>query len=383
MSISGRAPPPLGLYVHLPWCVRKCPYCDFNSYRAASDLPERHYVDALLRDLDAEIELVGDRPLETIFLGGGTPSLFSGASIARLLDGIRTRVACAPDVEITLEANPGASESARFGEFCAAGVTRLSVGVQSFRGEQLRALGRVHDVDQAERAITAAMGAGFAAVNIDIMYGLPGDSFEGGLFDLQAALRFGTQHISWYQLALEPNTAFHRKPPVLPDDEIIAEIEISGRALLNTHGFERYEVSAYARDGGRCRHNLNYWSFGDYIGIGAGAHGKLTMPEGIVRRSKQRNPLTYMEWAGQSRCTDAESVTDSHALVLEFLMNALRLVGGIDIRELEARTGVAAETMTKQIAAARNAGWLVPDERRLRATASGFQQLNRLLLLFC
>jgi oxygen-independent coproporphyrinogen-3 oxidase len=371
--------------VHLPWCIRKCPYCDFNSYRLGGELPESDYVDALLRDLESELQFAGGRVLESVFIGGGTPSLFSGAAITRLLAEVRSAIAFAPDIEVTLEANPGAAETARFAEFRDAGVTRLSIGVQSFRDERLRTLGRVHGVAQAEAAIGAALDAEFAAVNIDIMYGLPGDGRDDGLFDLRSALEFGTQHVSWYQLTLEPNTAFHRNPPPLPDDDEIAELERAGRALLSARGFERYEVSAYAQTGSRCRHNVNYWSFGDYIGIGAGAHGKLTLArgDGIMRRSKQRNPRTYMQFAGQDAGVAVEVMREPQKLVLEYLMNALRLSEGVDARELEARTGVAVATLQPQLNAARAAGWLEPDPQRLKTTEAGSHQLNQLLMLFC
>ena len=371
---------PLGLYVHLPWCIRKCPYCDFNSYEKKDGLPETGYVDALLRDLDAELPLVSGRKLTSIFIGGGTPSLFSGPAIATLLDGIRSRIATESAVEITLEANPGAAEAARFAEFRAAGVNRLSVGVQSLREPQLRALGRVHGPAEAIAAVEAAHAAGFENVNIDLMYGVPGDEPAGAISDLEQALALGSAHLSWYQLTLEPNTHFERHPPPLPDDDTVIAIEQAGRELLGTRGFERYAVSAYAKPGFRCRHNLNYWEFGDYLGIGAGAHGKLTIATGVIeRRAKTRNPRTYLTQAGTPAATSIERIDTSDALVTEFLMNALRLVDGVDDKLLTQRTGQSLDRLRARIEAANRQGWLAAETGRLRATTSGMQSLNRLL----
>ncbi len=374
--------PPLGLYVHLPWCIRKCPYCDFNSYEKRDALPERDYVDTLLRDLDAEIPLVGGRALTSIFIGGGTPSLFSGRSIATLLDGVRDRIATAGDIESTLEANPGAAEAARFAEFREAGVNRLSVGVQSLREAQLRALGRVHGPAEAIAAVDAAHRAGFANINVDLMYGVPGDEPAGAVADLEQALALEPAHLSWYQLTLEPNTHFERHPPALPDDDTIAAIEEAGRELLASRGFERYEVSAYARPGFRCRHNLNYWEFGDYLGIGAGAHGKLTVAAGAIeRRAKTRNPRTWLSLAGTAAAASVQRVDAPEALVTEFLMNALRLVDGVDIGLLTQRTGQQAGNIGAGLEAATRRGWLARDSNRLQATAAGLQSLNRVLAL--
>jgi putative oxygen-independent coproporphyrinogen III oxidase len=376
--------PPLSLYVHLPWCVRKCPYCDFNSYEARGALRDQEYVDALLRDLRAEAPFVEGRCIETIFLGGGTPSLFSGAAIARLLDGVRAETALAADAEITLEANPGAVDAARFAAFRAAGVNRLSIGIQSFRNVQLRALGRVHDGVEAEAAVAIARAAGFENVNLDLMYGVPGDSIEGGIADLERALALEPAHISWYQLTLEPNTAFERKPPALPEDDVVAAIEQQGRALLARSGYGRYEISAYAREGRRCRHNLNYWQFGDYLGLGAGAHGKLTLAEAgaIARRAKARNPRTYELQAGNAAAVTEERVTSAPQAALEFLMNALRLLDGVPSATFEARAGQPATALAVPRAAAETRGWLAPERHALRATPAGLEKLNRLLELF-
>jgi oxygen-independent coproporphyrinogen-3 oxidase len=376
--------PPLSLYIHLPWCVRKCPYCDFNSYEAKGTLPDAAYVDALLRDLDTEICLVGERRLQSIFIGGGTPSLFSGTEIRRLLEGIRERAPIESRAEITLEANPGAVEAERFSAYREAGVNRLSIGVQSFRPDKLKALGRVHDDLEAERAVAIARNAGFDNINVDLMYGLPGDAEAGAIGDLERAIALGPSHLSWYQLTLEPNTAFHRAPPALPDDDSIAAIEVRGRSLLERHGYRRYEVSAYARPGFRCIHNLNYWQFGDYIGIGAGAHGKVsnTADNAIERRSKQRNPRTYMAQAGTSVAVTVERIEVPQQVVLEFMMNALRLPEGTSVARFEERTGQPRATIERPVREAAGRGWLTMDRDALRPTPAGMQMLNALLALF-
>jgi oxygen-independent coproporphyrinogen-3 oxidase len=376
--------PPLSLYVHLPWCVRKCPYCDFNSYESKGDFREGDYVDALLRDLDDELPLVRHRPFDSIFVGGGTPSLFSGTAVRRLLDGVRARVELPRGTEITLEANPGAIEAQRFAEFREAGVTRLSIGIQSFRDPQLALLGRVHDSAEAIRAVGIARGAGFESINLDLMYGLPDDDVPGSLSDLAMALDLAPEHLSWYQLTLEPNTSFHRRPPLLPEDDTVAEIEAAGRAMLTRHGYERYEVSAYAKPGRRCVHNLSYWQFGDYLGLGAGAHGKITAPaEGaILRRAKTRNPRTYMQRAGTPEASAVERIEDPEQIVLEFMMNALRLPDGIRIGCFEARTGVSAARIEAPLRLAVERGWMKIDDDVLKPTPAGLQVLNSLLILF-
>ncbi len=376
---------PLALYVHLPWCERKCPYCDFNSHEARGALPEEAYVDALLRDLDFELRDIGtlaQRPLASVFIGGGTPSLFSGIAIARLLEGVTSRFDLSPGCEITLEANPGSAEARRFRDYRQAGVNRLSIGIQSFRDSALTRIGRVHGSKDATDAVGLAIDAGFPNVNIDLMYALPGDEPDGAIADLERALAFGTSHISWYQLTLEPNTAFHRKPPPLPDEVIRGEIERDGRALLAAAGFERYEVSAYARDGHRSRHNLNYWEFGDYLGIGAGAHGKLTKQSGeIERRARTRNPRTYEDRSGTPAAVSTQAITDPDALTLEFLMNTLRLTDGVSTQMFEERTGLAATRLDDWRAAAEARGWMAQSRSQLRATSAGRELLNELLTL--
>ena len=385
-ALSFAAVPPLALYVHLPWCVRKCPYCDFNSYEQRGALPEREYVHALLRDLDTEVPEVAARPIHSVFIGGGTPSLFSGEALRLLLTGLRDRLPLAPGAEITLEANPGAVEAAKFDEFRAAGVNRLSIGVQSFRDPQLAALGRIHGAAEAERAVGWARAAGFDNINLDLMYALPGDDTRGALEDLQRAIALGPEHLSWYQLTLEPNTAFFRLPPAsLPGEETVAEIERRGRALLAREGYDRYEISAYARTGRRSRHNCNYWEFGDYLGIGAGAHGKLTLPalNAIRRRAKVRNPRRFTAEAGTGGAATDDYVTAPRQAALEFLMNALRLVAGVDADTFEARAGQPVIWIGEAVSAARQRGWLVADPARLQATSAGLDRLNAVLALFC
>ena len=333
------APPPLGLYVHLPWCLRKCPYCDFNSHPLRGALPEAAYVDALLQDLETELPLVWGRTVETLFIGGGTPSLLSPEELARLLSGIRARVPCRPGLEITLEANPGTVDQARFEGFRAAGVNRLSLGVQSFDDAALRRLGRIHDATEARGAIAAARRAGFERINIDLMFGLPGQALDQALADLEAAIAQDTGHLSWYQLTIEPNTAFAREPPSLPDADRLADMQEAGAERLAAAGLAAYEVSAWCRPGQACRHNLNYWRFGDYIGIGAGAHGKLTLAgEGrILRRRRRRHPRDYL--AATDRLAGERSLTPADAL-FEYMLNALRLRAGFTPAAFEAATGL-------------------------------------------
>jgi oxygen-independent coproporphyrinogen-3 oxidase len=378
-------PPPLSLYVHLPWCVRKCPYCDFNSYEAGGSLPEREYVAALLRDLDIEAKSARGRAVQSIFLGGGTPSLFSGNAIAELTAGIRARVDIATDAEVTLEANPGTVEAGRFAAYRRAGVNRLSMGVQSFRDTQLRRLGRIHSSEEALRAYALARAAGLENINLDLMYALPGDGVTEALEDLRTAIALEPEHLSWYQLTLEPDTAFHRRPPRdLPGDEAVHAIEEAGRALLAQHGYARYEVSAYAQSARRCRHNLNYWNFGDYLAIGAGAHGKVTTPEDgrIERRARQRNPRRYMQQAGSGEAYTSESIASPAQRVVEFMMNALRLCDGFERATFECCTGVSWSRIEKPLADAVAAGLIEVDAARVRPSAKGMRYLNDLIGMF-
>lgn len=377
MSALDPAVIPLSLYVHLPWCVRKCPYCDFNSHELAGAVPEDAYVAALLRDLDDELALGEARPLQSIFIGGGTPSLFSGAAIGRLLDGVRARLPLAIDVEITLEANPGAVDEAHFAQYREAGVNRLSIGVQSLREAQLRALGRIHTPGEVTRAVAAARAAGFENFNLDLMHGLPGDAAGDALADLRAALAFGPTHLSWYQLTLEEGTAFARRPPALPDEDLTAVDVEAGMAALAVAGFQRYEISAYSQPGRESRHNLNYWTFGDYLGIGAGAHGKLSRSTGLVRTTRRRHPLAYMKAPQDERRTvpDAE-------LVPEFAINALRLVAGFNAETFTRGTGLPWSALAPALDAGLARGWLEESAGGVRPSASGLRFLNDLQLLF-
>ena len=376
--------PPLSVYVHLPWCVRKCPYCDFNSYEARGALADVVYVDAVLRDLKSELPYVEGRQIRSVFIGGGTPSLFSGEAIARLLEGIAAEVELAGDVEVTLEANPGAVEAGRFAAFREAGVNRLSLGIQSLRDDRLRVLGRVHDSREALRAVELARAAGFDNLNLDFMYALPGDDVTGALADLERGLELEPAHLSWYQLTIEPNTAFEHRPPPLPGDDAVAEIEARGRELLAAAGFGRYEVSAYARAGRQCLHNLNYWQFGDYLGVGAGAHGKVTLrrASAIERRARTRNPRTYVAVAGTPAACEAQRLELPRELALEFLLNALRLVEGVPEQWLVDRAGVPLDAIAGPRREALARGWLADEPGRLRPTAAGREVLNRLLELF-
>ncbi|MBV1788382.1 radical SAM family heme chaperone HemW [Marinobacterium sp. D7] len=375
--------PPLSLYVHIPWCVRKCPYCDFNSHAVRSEtLPEREYVDALLADLDSELDAAGGRPLQSIFIGGGTPSLFSARAIDHILRGVNQRLAFASDIEITMEANPGTFERARFADYRAAGVNRLSIGIQSFNDAALKALGRIHCAEEAIAAAGAAREL-FPELNLDLMHGLPGQSPEEALADLEQAIALAPDHISWYQLTIEPNTEFHARPPTLPLDEALWEIQERGQQLLAAAGYQQYEVSAYCRTGHQARHNLNYWQFGDYIGIGAGAHGKLSDPIGdglrINRRYKVRQPTAYMDPA---RRLGGDQLVERHELAFEFMLNALRLTAGVDMRLFAERTGLEFAEVEPIINLAQRKGLLEESASRLVATPHGQLFLNDLLALF-
>ena len=372
--------PPLGLYVHLPWCVAKCPYCDFNSHTAPARLPTREYTCALLADLDHALpQLAGRRP-RSIFIGGGTPSLFPAADIERLLTGIRDRLQLAADVEITLEANPGTLAAGRFRAFRDAGVNRLSLGIQSFDDTMLAALGRIHDGAGGHRAAETALAAGFDSVNLDLMYGLPGQTVAAAMADLETALALAPDHLSWYELTLEPNTVFWSRPPALPDSDTTADIEAAGSTRLRRAGYERYEVSAWARaPAQRCRHNLNYWSFGDYLGIGAGAHGKLTDAAAITREARVRAPDKYLQRAPRGAAIAERRCLSSADAAFEFLLNALRMPAGFAIADFEARTGVALAALEPALTAAQDDGLLVRTATAVRPTEPGLTYLNDLL----
>jgi len=373
--------PPLALYIHIPWCVRKCPYCDFNSHAAGPSLPEEEYVDALLADLDQDLGHVHGRELTSIFFGGGTPSLFSAKALGRLLQGVQQRVPFAAGIEITLEANPGTFEQAKFRDYRGLGINRLSIGVQSFQETKLKALGRIHNGDEAIRAADMARAAGFDNFNLDLMHGLPEQSIEDALFDLRTAIAQGPTHLSWYQLTMEPNTVFWSQPPQLPEDDLLWDIQEAGQALLAAEGYAQYEVSAYARAGHQARHNLNYWSFGDFLGIGAGAHAKLSSPDGrIVRTWKTRLPKDYLDAAKAFQA--GERLLDAGELPFEFLMNVLRLSEGVPAALFEQRTGLPLASLDAARREAEARQLLQADPTRLVATREGQLFLNDLLQHF-
>jgi len=371
--------PPLSLYIHIPWCIRKCPYCDFNSHAVRGELPEKEYIDALIADLEAELPYAGGRTLQSIFIGGGTPSLFSAAGFERILAEVERRIAFSPDIEITMEANPGTFEQEKFQGFRAAGVNRLSIGIQSFGDQQLEALGRVHCGDEARHAASVARNI-FDNINLDLMHGLPGQSAQQALSDLQTAIDLEPDHLSWYQLTIEPNTEFYSKPPQLPVDETLWAIQEQGQALMAEQGYAQYEISAYARNNRRAVHNLNYWQFGDYLGIGAGAHGKVSLPTGeISRRWKLRQPKAYIQ--AVDKLSGYEAI-EQDALPFEFMMNALRLYQGVDSALFQQRTGLELDVINRQLQSARDKGLLLKDPQRLAPTHQGRLFLNDLLEMF-
>ena len=375
--------PPLSLYIHIPWCIKKCPYCDFNSHSLKMGLPEAAYIDALLADLQTELPNIWGRPVETIFFGGGTPSLFQAASIDRLLSGVRSLLRLQPEAEITLEANPGTFEIEKFKGFKDAGITRLSIGVQSFNDTMLERLGRVHNGGEALRAIDTALKL-FEKVNIDLMYALPAQTVQTALNDVNTAIATGAGHISAYHLTMEPNTPFGHTPPKgLPQDEAALDIEDAVHGALETAGFIHYETSAFARPHMQCRHNLNYWQFGDYIGIGAGAHGKISFPDRIERTVRRRHPNDYLAAVQRNPLEAIERKTVAAAdLPFEFMMNALRLAEGVPAALLQERTGVPVAHIMAQIEAARRRGLLETDPTVFRPTAQGRLFLNDLLQCF-
>jgi oxygen-independent coproporphyrinogen-3 oxidase len=377
--------PPLSLYIHIPWCVRKCPYCDFNSHNAPNALPQSEYVDALLLDLDQDLPLAQGRPLKSIFFGGGTPSLFTPDSIARILDGVATRLDLPPGIEITLETNPGTVEHGPFAGYARAGVNRISFGVQSFDDGALRRIGRIHDAAQAERAVKQAQDAGIGNLNLDLMYALPQQTLAGALEDVEKAILLQTPHLSHYQLTLEPNTAFAANPPPLPDDDAAWDMQEACQARIAAAGLAQYEVSAYARPGDECRHNLNYWHFGDYLGIGAGAHGKLSTGAAefrIRRRWKVRAPRGYLEHAASERRIGGDDVVASEQLPFEFMLNALRLNAGFTLTQFSTTTGLDAGAIWPRLDDAIARDWLTLDGDRVRATEFGRRFLNDVIAAF-
>ena len=395
--------PPLALYVHIPWCARKCPYCDFNSHEARGALPEQDYVAALIADLEQALPLVWGRKVYSVFFGGGTPSLFSPQSIDAILSAVRARLPLASDAEITLEANPGTFEAEKFKAFRAAGVNRLSIGIQSFNPRHLKALGRIHDDVEARRAIEIAT-SNFDNVNLDLMYGLPEQAVEEALSDIEAAIAFDPAHLSAYHLTIEPNTYFYRCPPRLPDDDATAAMQTAIEELLSRHGYLHYEVSAFARSGERavgtegnddlrlpppasrlthaCRHNLNYWTFGDYLGIGAGAHSKLSFADKIVRQMRCKQPKQYMESAAGVGGIQHEQEVGAREVGFEFMMNALRLTEGFEVNLFAERAGVPLIAVLKELDEAERRGLITRDHQRIAPTPLGQRFLNDLLQIF-
>ncbi len=373
--------PPLSLYIHVPWCVRKCPYCDFNSHTSPQSLPEKAYVAALIADLQADLAWVQGRKIGSVFIGGGTPSLFSGQTYQDLFTQLRQHLDFSSDCEVTLEANPATVEHDNFEGYLAAGINRLSLGVQSFNPTHLQTLGRIHSQQDAFNAIQLAKTAGFSNFNLDLMHGLPQQDLSQALEDIDYALCFHPTHLSWYQLTIEPNTAFYRQPPALPDDDILWAIQEAGQQKLALAGFQQYEVSAYSQQR-PSKHNLNYWQFGDYLAIGAGAHGKVTTPEGIFRYRKTRLPKDYLAAAPQQQARLGLEKIVTEDLYFEFMMNALRLKNGVPIDYFEQRTGLAWADLLTQIQPALNKQWLTLDTQHIKCTDLGFNYLNDVLSLF-
>ncbi|WP_455217351.1 radical SAM family heme chaperone HemW [Kaarinaea lacus] len=376
--------PPLALYVHFPWCVRKCPYCDFNSHALKDDLPEAIYVDALLRDLEQDLPKVWGRSITSIFMGGGTPSLFSAESIDRLLSELRARLPINPDTEITLEANPGTAEQSRFVEYRDAGINRLSIGVQSFDDDQLSTLGRIHDKREAIRAAEMAHAAGLENFNLDLMFALPGQTVKQAKQDVAIAIDLEPAHISYYQLTLEPNTLFYARPPQLPDVDLAWEIQRTGQSMLAEADYVQYEVSAYAKPKRRCKHNLNYWQFGDYLGLGAGAHGKITdaQQQSITRLAKARHPQDYIDTAGTPRGIQSERTISRQEVGLEFMMNALRLNDGFETALFRERAGLPVTQVEHALKTAEESGLVEWTPARIKPTEKGKRFLDDLLGLF-
>ena len=376
---------PLSLYIHLPWCTRKCPYCDFNSHEGFTESLQQPYIDALLADLDSQQSWWRDRPIESIFIGGGTPSLFEGRWLGTLLEGVSNRATLSRHVEITLESNPGSAESSRFAEYRAAGVNRLSIGVQSFDDRALQALGRIHSGNEARRALDMVATAGFQRWNIDLMHGLPGQDAQSGAADLTEAVGRSAGHISWYQLTIERNTRFWSAPPALPNESELESIQQAGEAILADAGLDQYEVSAFSREGEESRHNMNYWRFGDYIGLGAGAHGKISLPDGtIIRTQRTRKPADYLAVTTSSPLSPPQGVAISPAeKITEFAMNTLRLTSGVPLSHFTQTTGATVEQLTAAAKTAVSRGWLeAPDTGHFVTTPLGYQFLDSVIETF-
>ena len=380
-AVNFKALPPLSLYIHIPWCVRKCPYCDFNSHEARGPLPEQEYVAALIRDLELALPLIWGRKVYTVFFGGGTPSLLSGDSVEQILRNVRMLLPLALDAEITLEANPGTVEAARFAAYREAGVNRLSMGIQSFNDTHLQALGRIHSADEARRAIAIAQQH-FDNLNLDLMYALPKQTLDEALQDVQTALSFAPQHLSCYHLTLEPNTLFYRNPPSLPSDDVSSDMQQRIEELLASKGYEHYETSAFAQPKRRAKHNLNYWQFGDYLGIGAGAHSKLSFPDKVIRQARYKQPQAYMQQVAKSMPIQTEHEVSRDELGFEFMMNALRLNEGFNSVLFQERTSLPLLSIQRELAEAERRGLLVRDHQRIAPTQLGQRFLNDLLEIF-
>ena len=373
--------PPLGLYIHLPWCERKCPYCDFNSHET-EDVPEDHYIRTLLQDLREDSPMIQGRAIETLFIGGGTPSLFSAEAIQKLMRGIAQLIPLAPTLEATMEANPGSADADKFYAFKDAGINRLSIGIQSFDNAQLQTLGRIHTSDQAYAAIDFARQAGFDSFNLDLMHGLPAQTLLSAKTDLLAAIACKPSHLSWYQLTIEANTVFHKRPPQLPVEDELADIQKYGEQLLVDNGFAQYEVSAYSQEGFNCRHNSNYWSFGDYLGIGAGAHGKISFPDGRIKRyNKRRQPQEYMSVTSQAFVASTRTLHRDE-IAGEFMMNALRLNDGFTLPQFASRTGLSYAQLEPQLELLCQRELLVRDRNAVRATDTGRRFLDSVIAEF-
>lgn len=382
VTASGlQTPPPLSLYIHWPWCVKKCPYCDFNSHEARGELPEADYINALIADLESALPQIWGRRIGTIFIGGGTPSLISGVGMDALLTGIRSRVPLIPEAEITMEANPGTVEVAKFAAFRDAGVNRVSLGIQSFDENKLKSLGRIHNGDEARRAIEIALRH-FDNVNIDLMYALPQQTLAEAQQDMRTAISFGTPHLSAYHLTMEPNTAFYHDPPPVPDEDLSADMQEMVEAELGSAGYEHYETSAFAKPGHQCRHNMNYWSFGDYLGIGAGAHGKISDHAGIVREMRHKHPRVYLEAAAKGEFVQERRAVEASDLPGEFMMNALRLTGGFPSALFSERTGLPLSRLQNELLTAQRQELLEVTPEHMRPTLRGQRYLNRLLQIF-
>jgi oxygen-independent coproporphyrinogen-3 oxidase len=380
-ALSFKALPPLSLYIHIPWCVRKCPYCDFNSHEARGAFPEKEYVAALVRDLEMALPQIWGRKVYTVFFGGGTPSLLSGESITEILRNVRMLLPLDINAEITLEANPGTVEASKFAAFRDAGVNRFSMGIQSFNDSHLQALGRIHSADEARRAIEIAHQH-FNNFNLDLMYALPKQTLDEALQDVRTALTFAPNHLSCYHLTLEPNTLFHRNPPPLPDDDASSDMQQHIETLLAEHGYEHYETSAFAQPNRRAKHNVNYWKFGDYLGIGAGAHSKLSFPDKIVRQVRYKQPQAYMQQVSQGAPIQTENQVTRDELPFEFMLNALRLNEGFDATLFSERTSLSLLNIQRELNEAEQRGLLFRDHQRIAPTQLGQRFLNDLLELF-